>query len=311
MPKRRTAIIVQPPADSGVAGWPMINDIDEEWYVKPDAGRLLCSPADETPCEPCDVQPDEFDVAICADRIETAFDFPIRRIESRWAGLRSFAPDKTPVAGFDPRAPGFFWLAGQGGYGIQTAPALAALAAALIQGEGVPARLAAIDPAALAPDRLLAAGLGRVVEDDAQRVPAAAAHPAHAMAQAHAVAAARAAHRPLVDGEHHGIALAQRHHLDPRLLARALLGQHELAAGEVAPGLGQQDRHLQREDMLAVEILVQAVEVAGPVLQQQRRRPRLTGGVALARGTGRSRSGKRRSWPNAACQRFATSARGG
>lgn len=157
VPKRRTAIIVQPPADSGVAGWPMINDIEEEWYVKPDAGRLLCSPADETPCEPCDVQPDEFDVAVCADRIETAFDFPIRRIESRWAGLRSFAPDKTPVAGFDPRTPGFFWLAGQGGYGIQTAPALAALSAAQIQGVDVPARLAAIDPAALAPDRLLAA----------------------------------------------------------------------------------------------------------------------------------------------------------
>jgi D-arginine dehydrogenase len=158
VPKRRTAIIVQPPADSGVAGWPMVNDIEEEWYVKPDAGRLLCSPADETPSEPCDAQADEFDVAVCADRIETAFDFPIRRIESRWAGLRSFAPDKTPVAGFDPRAPGFFWLAGQGGYGIQTAPALAAFSAALIQGQGVPARLSAIDPMAIAPGRLLTAG---------------------------------------------------------------------------------------------------------------------------------------------------------
>ncbi len=155
MPKRRTAIIVAPPADSGVAGWPMIGDIAEEWYVKPDAGRLLCSPADETPSEPCDAQADEYDVAVCADRIETAFTFPIRRVESRWAGLRSFAPDKTPVAGFDPRAPSFFWLAGQGGYGIQTAPALASLAAALIRGEGVPSHLAAIDVAALAPGRLL------------------------------------------------------------------------------------------------------------------------------------------------------------
>ena len=160
VPKRRTAIIVPVPAESGVAAWPMINDIAEEWYVKPDAGRLLCSPADETPVEPCDAQPDEFDVAVCADRIETAFEFPIRRIESRWAGLRSFAPDKTPVAGFDPRAPGFFWLAGQGGYGIQTAPALAAFAAAAITGESLPESLAAIDAAVLAPGRLLDGAVG-------------------------------------------------------------------------------------------------------------------------------------------------------
>ena len=83
-----------------------------------EAGRLLCSPADEAPTPPSDAQPEDLDVAICVDRIETAFDLSIRRIESRWAGLRSFAPDRTPVAGFDPRAPGFFWLAGQGGYGI-------------------------------------------------------------------------------------------------------------------------------------------------------------------------------------------------
>ncbi|MGD9512423.1 MAG: NAD(P)/FAD-dependent oxidoreductase [Geminicoccaceae bacterium] len=152
-PLRRTAIIVQAPGN--VASWPMIGDIAEEWYVKPDAGRLLCSPADETPTPPCDAQPEELDVAICVDRIETAFDLSVRRIESRWAGLRSFAPDRTPVAGFDPRAPGFFWLAGQGGYGIQTAPALAALSAALICDEPAPDGLEAIDPAALSPARLL------------------------------------------------------------------------------------------------------------------------------------------------------------
>jgi D-arginine dehydrogenase len=133
----------------------MIGDIAEEWYVNPDAGRLLCSPADETPTPPCDVQPEELDVAICVDRIETAFDFSVRRIESRWAGLRSFAPDRTPVAGFDPRTPGFFWLAGQGGYGIQTAPALAAFSAALICGRPVTGLLEGIDPAALSPARLL------------------------------------------------------------------------------------------------------------------------------------------------------------
>ena len=156
VPKRRTAIIVQPPAASAVESWPMIGDVAEEWYVKPDAGRLLCSPADETPSEACDAQPDELDVAICADRIETAFDFPIRRIESRWAGLRCFAADKTPVAGFDRRASGFYWLAGQGGYGIQTAPALAMLSAALICGEPVPERLRAAS-LALNPSRLLPA----------------------------------------------------------------------------------------------------------------------------------------------------------
>ena len=127
----------------------------QEWYAKPDVGRLLCSPADETPSQPCDAQPEELDVAICVDRIENAFDLAIKRIESRWAGLRSFAPDRTPVAGFDPRSPGFFWLAGQGGYGIQTAPALAAISAALICDDPVPEGLQAIDQAPLSPQRLL------------------------------------------------------------------------------------------------------------------------------------------------------------
>jgi D-arginine dehydrogenase len=152
-PLRRTALIVQAPGVD--ASWPMIGDVTEEWYAKPDVGRLLCSPADETPSQPCDAQPEEFDVAICVDRIENAFDLAIKRIESRWAGLRSFAPDRTPVAGFDPRALGFFWLAGQGGYGIQTAPALAAISAALICGEPVPEEFQAIDQAPLSPHRFL------------------------------------------------------------------------------------------------------------------------------------------------------------
>jgi D-arginine dehydrogenase len=155
VPKRRTAITVPAPAGADVGGWPLVADVDEEWYVKPDAGRLLCSPADETPCPPGDAQPEELDVAVCVDRVERAFDFPVRRVESRWAGLRTFARDKTPVVGFDPRAPGFFWLAGQGGYGIQTAPALASLAAALIIGEDPPASLVGIDTGALGPARLL------------------------------------------------------------------------------------------------------------------------------------------------------------
>lgn len=152
-PLRRTAIIVAPPVGHAIADWPGVADIAETWYVKPDAGKLLCSPADETPSEPCDAQPDELDVAICADRVQQAFDIEIRRIEHRWAGLRCFAPDRTPVVGFDPLVEGFFWLAGQGGYGIMTAPVLATLTACLIAGRELPGWLAGIDPAALAPDR--------------------------------------------------------------------------------------------------------------------------------------------------------------
>lgn len=156
VPKRRTAMIVPAPEEMDVATFAMAVDVDERFYLKPDAGRLLISPADETPSPPCDAQPEEIDVAICIDRIETAFDLSVRRVENRWAGLRSFVADKTPVAGFDPVAPGFFWLAGQGGYGIQTAPALARLAAALALGSAVPADIAdeGVDPAALAPGRM-------------------------------------------------------------------------------------------------------------------------------------------------------------
>jgi D-arginine dehydrogenase len=152
-PLRRTVVIVPPPAGHDIARWPGVADIAETWYVKPDAGKLLCSPADETPSEPCDARPDELDVAICSDRVQQALDIEIRRIEHRWAGLRCFAPDRTPVVGFDPRTEGFFWLAGQGGYGIMTAPVLATLTACLVLGREPPAWLAGIDPAALSPDR--------------------------------------------------------------------------------------------------------------------------------------------------------------
>ncbi len=156
VPKRRTAILIDAPSDS--AAWPMLNDIAELWYLKPDAGLLLASPADATPVEPQDAQPDEMDVAICVDRIETATKLTITRIRHKWAGLRSFVGDGVPVAGFDATVPGFFWLVGQGGYGIQTASALARLSAALIRGVPVPADLLAngVDPADLAPARFRA-----------------------------------------------------------------------------------------------------------------------------------------------------------
>lgn len=130
-PRRRTALIVDAPENMDSSGWPMVLDVADSFYFKPDAGKLLLSPADETPCTPSDVQPDELDVAIAVDRVEQATTLTITRVRHQWAGLRSFVADRSPVIGFDPRAEGFFWLAAQGGYGIQSAPAASQLAAAL------------------------------------------------------------------------------------------------------------------------------------------------------------------------------------
>jgi D-arginine dehydrogenase len=118
--------------------WPMVIDVDETVYFKPDAGQLLLSPANEDPMAPCDVAPEELDVAIAVDRFETLTTQRVGRINHRWAGLRSFVADRSPVVGYDPQAEGFFWLAGQGGYGIQMAPALARAAAALVLGRPLP-----------------------------------------------------------------------------------------------------------------------------------------------------------------------------
>jgi D-arginine dehydrogenase len=141
MPKRRTAFLIAPPSGVVTRGWPLTIGVREDLYFKPDAGKLLVSPADETPSAPTDAQPDEMDIAIAADRLAQRTTIEVRRIEHKWAGLRTFAPDKTPVAGFDPVVPDFFWLAGQGGYGFQTAPALAKVAAALITGRSIPAEI--------------------------------------------------------------------------------------------------------------------------------------------------------------------------
>ncbi len=155
VPKRRTAITFDMPDPQAIHGWPSVIDVDEQFYVKPDAGRMLASPADETPMPPCDVQPEEFDIAVLIDRLEQATTLQVRRLVSKWAGLRSFVADKTLVAGFDETASGFFWLAGQGGYGIQTSPAMARVAAALIGGQGMPDDLLAmgVTEAVLAPRR--------------------------------------------------------------------------------------------------------------------------------------------------------------
>ncbi len=137
-PKRRTVILFDAPKEHDIRAWPLVIDADETFYFKPDVGRILLTPADETPSPPCDAQPEELDMALAIDRFEAATTMSVRRIAHKWAGLRSFAPDRTPVVGFDAKAEGFFWLAGQGGYGMQTSSALARTAAALIRGEGVP-----------------------------------------------------------------------------------------------------------------------------------------------------------------------------
>ncbi len=142
-PLRRTAALLDAPPGVSFAGWPVVFDVDEEFYFKPDAARLLISPADEEPAPPGDVYADDLTVALGIERIQAALDLEVRRVPHSWAGLRTFAPDREPVIGYDPRVPGLFWCAGQGGYGIQSAPAAARLAAALAHGEEIPAEIAA------------------------------------------------------------------------------------------------------------------------------------------------------------------------
>ena len=154
-PLRRTALLVDPPRNITIADFPAVLDIDGQFYFKPDAGKILMSPADETPSEPCDAWPDDLDVALAVKRIQEAADIPVNRAPRSWAGLRTFAPDRTPVVGYDDAVPDFFWLVGQGGYGIQTAPALARVAASLVLQRAAPADVvnAGLDVKDLAPVR--------------------------------------------------------------------------------------------------------------------------------------------------------------
>jgi D-arginine dehydrogenase len=145
-PLKRTAILLDPPPGVEVDGWPMLKDAGEQYYLKPDAGKLLLSPCDEEPSTPGDAQADEMAVAIAVDRIEQATTLQVRRVSHRWAGLRSFVSDRSPVVGFDPMQPDFFWLAALGGYGIQTAPALSRLAANLLRGGPLDPDLEVLDP---------------------------------------------------------------------------------------------------------------------------------------------------------------------
>lgn len=154
---RRTIIGFDPPAGLAIADWPFTKTAgDEGFYILPDAGRLLASPMDVTPSPPCDAAAEDYDVALAAWRVEEATTLTVGRIATRWAGLRTFTPNKVPTAGFATDAPGFFWLAGQGGYGLQTAPAMAQAAEALLFGDPWPAELAAhgVLPEHIRPERL-------------------------------------------------------------------------------------------------------------------------------------------------------------
>ena len=133
-PKRRTIITFDAPAGTQLDGLPFTKTIGDDLYFAPESGRLFASPMDEVPSEPCDAQPDEYEVALAAHRMEERTTVKVDRIHSRWAGLRTFTPDKHPAVDFAIGAPGFFWLAGQGGFGLQTSPAMAAIAESLIAG---------------------------------------------------------------------------------------------------------------------------------------------------------------------------------
>ena len=155
-PKRRSAFVFAPPAGVDVSRWPSVVGADESWYFKPDAGLLLGSPANADPVDPQDVQQEELDIALGIHRIEEHTTLQIRRPQRTWAGLRSFVADGDLVGGFDTQVPGFFWVAAQGGYGIQTSAAMGQACAALLRGQALPPHLSdfGLTPAMLSPARL-------------------------------------------------------------------------------------------------------------------------------------------------------------
>lgn len=155
-PKRRTIIVFDPPEGMSVRDWPFIKTPGDVFYILPQGNRLLACPNDETDSPACDAQPEDYDMALAAHRVEQFTTLQIPRITGKWAGLRSFVKDRMPVAGFASDAEGFFWLAGQGGFGLQTSPALAAITEALVTGRAWPESLAAlgVTPEAVDPTRL-------------------------------------------------------------------------------------------------------------------------------------------------------------
>ncbi len=157
VPKRRSIGIVPLPNGTDVSNWPMVSDTGETWYCKQQSGKMMVSSADATPVDPHDAYADDMAIAEGIDRMMQATTIEVERIDHSWGGLRSFVKDKEPVVGFDPHTEGFFWLIGQGGYGIMTSPALSDAAAHLVLGQPMPTDILdhGLDPKSIAPERLL------------------------------------------------------------------------------------------------------------------------------------------------------------
>jgi D-arginine dehydrogenase len=155
-PLRRTAITFAPPAEHDARKWPMTFDLAETWYFKPEGRHIMMSPADLVPTEPCDAQPDAYDIAVAIDRIESVTSMKVDRPNSRWAGLRTFAPDHEAVIGPDPEEPSFIWYAGQGGNGVMASQAAGEVSAALVLDQEMPGSVArlGLTKDMIAPSRL-------------------------------------------------------------------------------------------------------------------------------------------------------------
>lgn len=154
-PLRRSIFVIPAPEALDIKRIPMTMSVNGGFYLKPEARQILCSPAEEVPDVPGDARPDMLDVARALEAINETTTLNARTVRNQWAGLRSFAPDRLPVVGFDATVDGLFWYGGQGGYGIQTAPALARLAAAVARSRDVPGDLArhGLTATMFAPDR--------------------------------------------------------------------------------------------------------------------------------------------------------------
>jgi D-arginine dehydrogenase len=155
VPKVRSVFMVASPYGEATKDGPIVGDIDGAYYFKPEGDQFLCSPMDQTPSPPCDAAPDELEIARAIDEVNAATTLDVRSVKATWGGLRTFVADENPVIGYDPSVEGFFWMVGQGGYGIQTSPAAARFAAAMVRRQEAPADLVTrgLDPAALAPGR--------------------------------------------------------------------------------------------------------------------------------------------------------------
>lgn len=167
VPKRRTAFNIPGPEDMDFRDWPLLNDVGGEFYFKVTGGQIMVSPADETPSPPMDAWPEDIDIAIGAERLERATTLQVRRITHSWAGLRTFAPNGSPVVGEAPDAAGFFWLVGQGGYGIKTSASLSRVIASQVLDHPFPEDLAALGLSAadFAPDAAVGNGATELLEE--------------------------------------------------------------------------------------------------------------------------------------------------